>query len=255
MSISDGLSHPRLEGVRIACPPLPRNAGFGVLDLPFSLELRSSRQRHPIDAIGLELRVAFTIIASGDSADDEHSFWRRKCRELILRPAVEPLLLAHWSKLKSLEMTELQVASFSSLQVGSKVEARTKHCYGLWDGGNVRFEAADQARTWWKDIQAVASEPELASILPAYAFARTIIAHPYPDGNGRLARALVHASLARTAGLSAPALPLAPAFYLNATEVAAGLRNLSATGDWNAFSRVFDRVLGAAVALVRRHPC
>lgn len=52
-----------------------------------------------LDAIGLELRAAFACIGTRD-ANADNEFWRRKCRELCLRPAVEPLLLAHWNKLE-----------------------------------------------------------------------------------------------------------------------------------------------------------
>ena len=119
------------------------------------------------------------------------------------------------------------------------------------EGADVRFEPAEQARSWWLDIQAVAKSPELAPLLPAYCFARTIIAHPYPDGNGRLARALVHAALARTGNYAAPFLPLAPAFYMNAAKVAAALRQLSDTGDWDGFDVVFRHVLAEAAELAR----
>jgi hypothetical protein len=186
-----------------------------------------------------------------DAATD-NDFWRRKCRELCLRPAAEPLLLAHWDRLKSFAMTEAQMASFCSLLCGSKHQARTKDSYGLWDGGDVRFEPAEQAKAWWDDIRAVANKPELKSLLPAYCFARTIIAHPYPDGNGRLARALVHAALARNANLAAPVLPLAPAFYMNGAKIAAALRDLSDTGDWDAFNVVFLHVLMDAAVLSDR---
>lgn len=208
----------------------------------------------PVEVIGLELRVAFTAMGLGAAPSSDNSFWLRKCRALCLRPAVEPLLLAHWSKLRNFEMSEEQVANLCSLLHGSKQQARTRHSYGLWD--NVRFEAPELARRWWEDIQAAANEPELAPLLPAYAFARTIIAHPYTDGNGRLARALVHASLARTAAYAAPFLPLAPAFYMHGAKLAGALRELSASGNWEQFAAVFRIALNQAVTLaeqVRSH--
>ena len=149
-------------------------------------------------------------------------------------------------------MADAQMANFCSMLCGSKQELRTGDgSYGLWGKLTVRFEPAERARTWWDDIRSVAAKPELAPLLPSYAFARTIIAHPFPDGNGRLARALVHASLARTTNYPAPFLPLAPAFYLNAAKVAAALRRLSDTGDWRAFASVFDDVLTHASRLQR----
>lgn len=206
---------------------------------------------HPLHTIGLELRVAFNAMGSGNSDAGDNGFWLRKCRELLLRPAVEPLILARWEKLKSFEMTEPELADFCSLLCASKQGARTKDSYGLWEGSDVRFEPADKAMTWWNDIRVVVDDPDLSPLLPAYGFARTIIAHPYPDGNGRLARALVHAALARTAHYSAPFLPLAPAFYMNGAKVAAALRRLSYTGDWQGFNDVFQSVLNCAANLSR----
>jgi len=235
--------------VQLCCPTTPDAIDKGV-----AVALARARwiDRNPLDVIGLELRVAFVLIANGSSEDADNDFWRRKCRELCLRPAVEPLLLAHWNKLKAFEMSDAQMASFCSMLGGSKQQARTKDSYGLWDGGNVRFEPAEQAQNWWSDIQTVAKRAELAPLLPAYAFARTIIAHPYPDGNGRLARALVHAALAREANLPAPVLALAPAFYLNGAKIAAALRELSKSGDWDEFNSLFRAVLEDAARLTRR---
>jgi len=148
-------------------------------------------------------------------------------------------------------MTETQLANLCSMMTGARQRARTKDSYGLMEGADVRFESAERARTWWPEIQAVANSRELAPLLPAYCFARTIMAHPYPDGNGRLARALVHAALARAGNYTAPLLPLAPAFYMNAAKVAAALRRLSDTGDWDAFNAVFWLVIEDAMKLVK----
>lgn len=212
-------------------------------------------QEDPFNSIGQELRVAFAAIGKLLVARADNEFCLRKCRELLLRPSVEPLLLARWNQLKSFDMTEPQLASLCSLLCGgSKQQARTKDSFGLWGDQTVRFEPADQAKSWWADIQSVARNAELSPLLPAYCFARTIIAHPYPDGNGRLARALVHAALARTIKYDAPFLPLAPTFYMNGTKVAAALRNLSDTGDWDAFNAVFWRVIEGAQALISRQP-
>jgi hypothetical protein len=207
----------------------------------------------PMRSIGRELYVAFICIGADEAATADNGFWLRKCRELFLRPAAEPLLLAHWDKLKSFGMTEEQLASFCSLICGgTRQHARTKDHYGVWDGGNVKFESAARAKQWWADIQSVAAQRSLDLLLPAYCFARTIIAHPYPDGNGRLARALVHAALARTFDYRAPFLPLAPAFYMNGARVAVALCQLCEDGDWNAFNAVFWCVIEDSQALARR---
>jgi hypothetical protein len=190
-------------------------------------------------------------MSAGGAAKADNDFWLRKCRELCLRPAVEPLLLAHWEKLKSFEMTEAQMASFCSLLCGSRQQARPRDSYGLWDT-DVRFEPPEVARAWLTDIRRVANDPELRPLLPVYSYARTIIAHPYPDGNGRLARAMLSAALAREAGLSAPILPLAPAFYKNGAKVAEAICSLSRDGDWNRMALTIAHVLNDALAMARQ---
>jgi hypothetical protein len=213
---------------------------------------REGERLTPFDVVGFELKFALLApsIAMGDSSGDA-KFWVRKCAALLQRPAVEPLLMAHWKRISNFEMTDEQMQSFCSLLCGSKKELRTRDSYGLWDASDVRFEPAEKARTWWSDIRAVATRPDMAPLLPCYAFARTIIAHPYPDGNGRLARALVHAALARDGGLSSPVVALAPAFYMNGARIAAALRDLSESGDWGPFESTFRQVLEHALALTR----
>lgn len=212
----------------------------------------AARDHRPIDTVGLELKVALLAIGGvrADAADND--FWFRKCRELSLRPAVEPLLLAHWNKLKGFDMSEPQVAAFCSLLVGSKQAARTSDSYGLWEGSDIRFEPAERARSWWSDIQAVAQTAELRALLPFYSYGRTIIAHPFPEGNGRLARALLWAALAREIEICSPVLPLAPAFYKNAASVAQALMRLGRDGDWNELTMTLLGVLEDALAMLRK---
>lgn len=216
----------------------------------FVIDKIARAERPPFDTIGLEVRVAFVMMSRLTKVRTAGG-GLRKSRELCLRPAAEPLILAYWDRLKRFEMTDEQIAALCSMLHGSKQIQRTKDSYGLWKGADVRFEPAEQARTWWADIQSVANNPELDSLLPTYAFARTIFAHPFPDGNGRLARALVHGALARTGSYHAPCLPLAPAFYMNGAKVADALRRLSDDADWSAFNSVFRSVLDDAVRLSR----
>lgn len=59
-------------------------------------------------------------------------------------------------------------------------------------------------------------EPKLHPLLHATGiFFETLLIHPLPDGNGRLARLLFQASLHRTLGLKAPVFPLGPACAAN----------------------------------------
>lgn len=245
-------THDRLQqSLSLRCPPFPAISASGEPNLPSLMSVRNGAPAEALNVIGLELKVAFMAMSRGGNGKADNDFWLRKCRELCLRPAAEPLLFAHWDKLKSFAMTDEQMASFCSLLCGARQQARTRDSYGLWEGADVAFEPPQVARTWLADIRNVASNPELRALLPAYAYARTIIAHPYPDGNGRLARAMLHGALAREADLSAPILPLAPAFFKNGAKVAEAIRTLSPNGDWNQMALTIAHVIQDALAMAR----
>jgi len=78
------------------------------------------------------------------------------------------------------------------------------------------------------------------------------MAHPFSDGNGRFARLMVHAALARCAGLRRPEIALAPAFYRRADELGRALTALSETRNWSSFNAVFLSILEDALTLTRR---
>jgi hypothetical protein len=62
--------------------------------------------------------------------------------------------------------------------------------------------------------------PELPPVLHASGvYLETLLIHPLPDGNGRLARLLFLGALQRTAGLEVPICPLGPAVALHRPHV------------------------------------
>jgi hypothetical protein len=64
------------------------------------------------------------------------------------------------------------------------------------------------------------AEPALPPMLHAVGvYLETLLVHPLPDANGRLARLLFLGSLHRTIGLEAPLYPLGPAIALNREHV------------------------------------
>lgn len=111
------------------------------------------------------------------------------------------------------------------------------------------FEPLAIAAQWLAKIRAAANLPELRAALPMFAFAQTIMAHPFSDGNGRFARLMVHAALARCAGLGRPGIALAPAFYRRADAIGAALTALGESGEWPPFNALFLSVLDDALAL------
>lgn len=241
-----------LDSVPLRCPapmPLGTVVAGATKDVLARIESESSGVS-PLQIIGVEQKVAFLAIGGKDNATADNEFWLRKCRTLFLRPAFEPLFLAHSSMLRHFSMSEAQISAFCSLLCGADQRPRTGQAYGLWDG--VQFEQAEHAVSWYLDIQAGLSDPSLRWVMPAYIYARTIIAHPYPDGNGRLARALLFAFLARALNLHAPAIALAPSFYKNAAKIADGIRTLSRQEDWNRFALLLVEVLNEGLTLARQ---
>lgn len=186
---------------------------------------------------------------SGDPADND--FWQTKCRALLLRPAIEPIACSYWARFVDLSFDEARAVSMASALAGRKLAYRRAAARGLSVRGDVGFEPLDVASQWLAKIREAATDPDLLPALPAYAFAQTIMAHPFSDGNGRAARVMVHAALARCAELDLPVVALAPAFYRRADSLASALHKLSDHHDWPAFYSVFLAVLEDAAALTR----
>lgn len=97
--------------------------------------------------------------------------------------------------------------------------------------------------------EAMAVNPFAAAV---YAFGQAVLSHPYPDGNGRLARLLFTATLARRAQLRGPVLPLGPICYANHKRLAAAVRTVGVSGDWTALSVFFVEALKLSVSFARR---
>jgi hypothetical protein len=68
----------------------------------------------------------------------------------------------------------------------------------------------------------------------------------------RTAALMVHAALARCAGVRRPEVALAPAFYRRADEIGRALAALNATRNWSPFRVAFLSVLEDALSLTKR---
>jgi len=206
----------------------------------------------PIGSAGLELRVALMLMQEEERfSKPDNSFWKRKCRSLFLRPAVEPIACAYWSRLVSFEIDDALALKMASAMAGQPLVYRKGAATGRSDNGDVQFGPLESARHWLAEITRIANTPELRTALPAYCFAQTIMTHPFSDGNGRFGRLMVHAALGRCAGLTGPKIALAPAFYRRGEALALALTALSQDGDWSEFNRVFLSALDDAVTFTR----
>jgi hypothetical protein len=207
---------------------------------------------HPIDAAGMELgAVLMCLRAEIDQDEADNDFWKRKCQAVLLRPAVEPIAYSYWSKISSLCIDEITALKVASAMVGGPLVYRKGPGVGKSAKGDVQFPALDDRGDWLAKLASAAQAPALAAALPVFVYAQTIMTHPFSDGNGRFARLLVHAALARCAGFNGPKIALAPAFYRRAEAFGAALTRVSEQGDWSALHRVFFSTLSEALEMTR----
>lgn len=99
------------------------------------------------------------------------------------------------------------------------------------DGTRSVFPPAEQAAGWLDRIEAVEQTHPHPFASACFAYAQTVLSHPYQDGNGRLARAMYQRSLGRSGLLAGPLLPLGPLVYANHRVHDRALRHLGMTGN------------------------
>lgn len=214
------------------------------------LTLKSER---PERLAGFELEIALYLLGNEQSVQADNSFWQAKCRAMFTRPAIEPIVYTYWTRFTRQDFTQQVALEVVSSLSGRQLALREKPIIGKAESGNIAFEELPKARLWLTDIFQVAEDANLAPILPAYAFVRTIMAHPFPDGNGRLARFMVHASLGHMAGVTRPSVGIAPVFYCHANRLASAMQVLSASKDWQRFYKTFFDVLDHAADIARHY--
>lgn len=236
-----------------ACPvfaPVSGDAGTRAERLHALIAAEDPLPSGPVGVAGLELRAALLLLQGGSRPiPPDNDFWTVKCRALLLRPAIEPIVCSYWARFPEFRIDNEAALKMASAMAGRPVVYRQGPTTGRSKAGNVGFEPFDRALQWLEKLEKAATAAEFLPALPAYCFAQTIMAHPFSDGSGRFARLMVHAALARCTGIDRPVIALAPAFYLHANRLAVALTALSGDGDWTAFHNVFLAVLGDALAL------
>ena len=199
---------------------------------------------------GLELEVSLKLLSGGlASTTPDNAFWSEKCRSLLLRPSMEGIAMAYWAPLTQREFDSAKALHIGSILAGKRLIIRDKDIVGESRRRDVKFEDPVQAQTWLDDVIRASKDTALVRLLPAYCYARIILAHPYSDGNGRFARYMIHAALAHIGVTSGPVVALAPAFYRRAETMAAALEELSERNDWTGYFDVFLGLLGEAADL------
>ena len=231
-------------------PPLqPVTTTPRLAALEARIRLLAGRSPTFVSTFGLELRAA-TVMAMGAEPSARHVLQR-----LLSRPATEAVLLHAWPQLTrpGLDLESMQkIASGLAAKPLTLAKGRMRTTAG--HKGEFTVYAPPQQRNELPgcliEARAAATDHPLASAL--VVFALTILAHPLTDGNGRLARALVHGTLAQGGLVRAPVLPLAPAFYAQADLVRLALKELSRTGDWLTAIESLSEILSLSCALAEK---
>ena len=106
------------------------------------------------------------------------------------------------------------------------------------------FPPAQHITSWFQDLKLLRDNWSYGGIsLAALTHAYICLTHPYPDGNGRLARALALWSLRDHLSLPELRVALGPSFTFARAHVVQELRRLSVTANWQRYIGFFNRLL------------
>lgn len=225
-----------LGATQLVCPP-PRpmcDTEARTFDRALVALRRLPERLSTTAAFGLELRVASQVLNHADQFPKaDNDFWPAKCKNLFLRPAVEPIIFQHYKNLRLSNLDIISCRDVASKLVGVPVKIRDRPIFGSSQGREVCFEQAAEGREWIKHLKRASQEESLDLMLPVFVFTKTICSHPLSDGNGRLARLLLRAALGDLAGMGCLSLPLAPSIYRHSSKMESALINLSETLLWD----------------------
>ncbi len=219
------------------CPPLkPIDPKIieSIHKLYSDIQHYQSHQPNPITAIGLEQRAALLALQGQMlRVVPDNESWKSKCQSLFVRPSLEPSVHLFRHSFDTNILDHDIVDRLVATLTGFNVKRRLGRSFGTSINGDVEFEDIGTSQNWITDCNSFQSLGFHSALRPYYAFIRTIFAHPYEDGNGRLARFIMLTGIANAVGSTAVYIPLAPAFYLNANQFVNSMRQLSLTGDWD----------------------
>ncbi len=208
----------------------------------------NDRRYSDAEVVGLERRCAAGMLAAMEGRDAEATTCG-KLRALIARPAIEPILLARWAELARWELTEASLLDLAGALGGKRAAFAPRTMRGSARPGGVAVAFADReaAADWVNRLLALDSLCPDPIQFAAAAYATMILLHPLQDMNGRLARALAIAAMARRGVVARPSLALAPIAYRERDGLATAIRALSETGGWSDFFTRFEGLVGAAL--------
>lgn len=227
---------------KIQCPELPRWSILSSLENSLQPELLRLQTLYPdaFSVLGHEQKMQFILDELNQQGD---------ARSTYLRPAIEPLAMSTWSINASLQSLD-QANKMASIILCKPSDMRTPEMQGIAaNGGRVQFESIAESKCWIDDIRRVdlSDRPPLEKA--AYRFMRTISAHPFRDGNGRIARTLIYGPFAAANILKLPILGITAIFDIHRLELSRRVVKLSDDADWQDFFEYFTFLLNECIKI------
>jgi Fic/DOC family len=210
-----------------------------------------ARQPHSICAIGLEQRSALLALQGFDfGICPDNGFWKAKCKSLFVRPSAEPSTYLF----RNIFMNEIDAGIMDHIAAaltGFRVKRREGRAFASSSTGDVEFEDFITSQAWLDDLKNASSQID-QRLFPYYLYLRIIAAHPYQDGNGRLARFFLIAAMSK--GLKNPILhlPIAPAIYMRSNALAAAIQIASQCEDWSVLMTCLVTVIHDSIRMANK---
>lgn len=227
---------------KIECPELldGLTCTFAERSLCSDLKLLQRSYPSPFSIFGHEQKAQFMLDELNRSCD---------VRSTYLRPSIEPLVMSTWSINADLQSFD-EAKKFASIILCKEPDLRTPEMQGIAENGcRVQFEPLVMSRSWIDDIKRVDLTERSPLEKAAYRFMRTISAHPFRDGNGRIARALIYGPFAAANILTLPILGITPIFDIHRLELGRRVMKLSDDADWSDFFEYFRFLINECIQI------
>lgn len=233
--------------VNVACPGHPPEIRVAE-ETQFVEALSFPAFQDPPGIISLERKLAHDLkiaaFARGFKNSSQSRFAQRPATELVLWRSW-PAMMGH-TRYEDIDV--LMTGLLGEVAVRRRHRSTTRLAR---DGTRSIFPPEAEAHGWLSRIDKAESSDGNPLSQACFAYAQTVLNHPYTDGNGRLARAMFQRSLGRSGVLSGPFLPLGPLVYSNHQAHDRALQHLGHTGDWGPFVTIMVALTGKASAFTK----
>lgn len=200
--------------------------------------------QHDIETYGLDQKVQDVLLIQ---FPDQNII-----PKTLYRTIQEPITCRYWNSIASNKLTLSDMHELCSLLRGDVVSFRTGRSRGF-DNTHGSYEFCYPIDDNWLDRIYEISDSSLPDPFEEMAliFREIIWTHPFSDGNGRLARALLNGSLARRGIISRPILGLNAIFDVFRQDIGESLRISISTGEVSLLRNTIVQCLVRAEVAIR----